>query len=394
MRHDQPLAIVTDALWRKSVSAIRALGAAGYGVYALGDSWLTTGFFSRFTKRRFLGPTAARDPRRFGRCLHRAVDAAGGRPVAVVPMEDASCEWLLNEGESLPANARWLLPDRDAFAVARDKGRTMDVARRLGIPCPETFIPSSAQDLRSLVNARPGASFVVKPRTGSGSSGIVYGADIARVSLDRHWEEHGPLLLQERIPATGTARGVSMLFDRDGRLRASFAHERVRQYPVTGGPSTRRRSVPLDELHELSRSLLEALGWRGIAMVEWKSDPATGRTLLMEINPRFWGSLALAVRAGVDFPTLYADAALGRSLPPSPPPYRTNVACTWLMPGDILRYMSTAPAEREPLGRFIRESWRTAEELDAADRAGSLACFLCPMALAANPRYWRYVRRG
>lgn len=46
-------------------------------------------------------------------------------------------------------------------------------------------------------------------------------------------------------------------------------------------------------------------------MVEWKVDLRDGRPKLMEINPRFWGSLELAVRSGVNFPSLYADADRG-----------------------------------------------------------------------------------
>lgn len=394
MKANPPLAIVTDVLWRKSVSAIRALGAAGYEVFAIGDSVLNTGFYSRYTSRCFVGASAACDYDGFGRCLHRAVDAARGRPVAILPMEDASCEWLVKHGGELPDNARWLLPTAEAFAIARDKGQTFALARQLGIPCPATFAPSSVEELHERVETQPVEEFVLKPRTGSGSSGILYGREIRGISLERHWAKHGPLLLQERIPSDGTARGVSLLFDREGQERASFEHERVRQYPLTGGPSTQRKSVLLDVLHGYSKTLLAALGWCGVAMVEWKIHPGTGQAKLLEINPRFWGSLALAVRAGVDFPTLYADAVLGRALPATPPSYLTEVNCRWVMPGDILRYLSESRTERESLLTFIRDSWRTAEEIDPCDRRGSVACFLCPALLAANPRFWRYLTRG
>jgi predicted ATP-grasp superfamily ATP-dependent carboligase len=222
----------------------------------------------------------------------------------------------------------------------------------------------------------------------------VYGKEIKQVVLERHWATHGPLLLQERIPGDGVARGVSLFCDRAGKERASFEHERVRQYPLTGGPSTQRKSVPLDALHDYSSSLLAAIGWCGVAMVEWKIHPETGQPKLLEINPRFWGSLALAVRSGVDFPTLYADEVLGRPLPSSQPSYRTDVNCRWLMPGDVLRYISESREERESLRAFIRGSWQTAEEIDPCDARGSVACFLCPALLAANPRYWKYLRRG
>jgi hypothetical protein len=113
----------------------------------------------------------------------------------------------------------------------------------------------------------------------------------------------------------------------------------------------------------------------------------------MEINPRFWGSLALAVRAGVDFPVLYAAAALDRPLPDTLPTYRAGVTCRWMVPGDVLRYAGEARERREPLRAFLRGSLKDSEEFDSRDLRGSVASVLCPVLLAANPKYWRYVRR-
>ncbi|HUE28748.1 MAG TPA: ATP-grasp domain-containing protein [Solirubrobacteraceae bacterium] len=387
------IAIVTDALWRKSVAAIRALGASGYTVFALGDGRLTTGFYSRYTGRRFSGPVAAEDPDGFGETLARAIAETGGEPAAVLPMEDATCEWLLSHGDELAENVEWLLPPAESFALARDKASTFSLAQELGIPVPRTYTPASAGELGDLVASNPVEEFVVKPRTSSGSAGIVYGSDIRAISLEQHWELHGPLLLQERIPRDGVAYGVSLLFDRAGQERAAFAHRRLREYPVSGGPSTQRVSAELGELHSYSRRLLSSLDWAGVAMVEWKIHPQGNRPMLLEINPRFWGSLALAVHAGVDFPTLYADAALGRPLPSALPSYPAGIVSRWMLPGDILRYATSPADQREPLGDFLRGSLRNAEEFDARDIRGTIASGLCQALLAANPKYWRYLRR-
>ncbi len=54
-------------------------------------------------------------------------------------------------------------------------------------------------------------------------------------------------------------------------------------------------------------------------MVEFKADARTGTPYLMEINGRFWGSLQLAIDAGVDFPAILVAAALGAPIPPRSP---------------------------------------------------------------------------
>jgi len=150
----------------------------------------------------------------------------------------------------------------------------------------------------------------------------------------------------------------------------------------------------MSELVAHSRRILENLAWRGVAMVEWKQDPKTGEHRLLEINPRFWGSLDLAIRAGVDFPTLYARAAAGKLPPGEWPAYRAGVVCRWMVPGEILRYLGERRLDRESLREFLKGSIQFAEEFAADDLRGSVSCVVCPILLALNPRYWRHLRRG
>jgi len=119
-----------------------------------------------------------------------------------------------------------------------------------------------------------------------------------------------PLLIQERIVGPGV--GIFLLIW-DDEILAIFAHRRLREKPPSGGVSVYAESIePPAGLAERSYALLEDLGWRGAAMVEYKIDQATGTPYLMEINGRFWGSLQLAIDAGVDFPRLLLDRASGR----------------------------------------------------------------------------------
>jgi predicted ATP-grasp superfamily ATP-dependent carboligase len=221
----------------------------------------------------------------------------------------------------------------------------------------------------------------------------VYGEKRPETEWEAHWRRFGPMLIQERVPAQGRGQGVSVLMDSSGECVAAFAHERLQQYPNSGGPSTDRRSIHAPALVEKSLQLLKRLEWRGIAMVEWKVDPRDNQPKLMEINPRFWGSLELAVRSGVDFPVLYARAALGeKSVPVTS--YAAGVRCRWIVPGEILRYLTQANGAREGILGFLRGLPSTAEEWDARDLTGTLATLVCTAAKALNPRYWKYVLRG
>ncbi len=390
------VAIVTDGMWRKSLSAIRALGKAGFRVHVLGDSWITVGFWSRFTEQRVLAPDAKENAAGFGRALSAHLESVaalmptGIKPV-LLPMEEDSLRYVVQEREALRIHADFLAPEPDALAVCLDKGATMALAARLGIPHPRTEVAESATALLEITADFAGSEFVVKPLRGSGSRGVRYNPSFDPETAEAYWKGYGPALVQDRIAAEGDAIGVSLLFGADGACLAHFCHKRLQQYPNSGGPSTDRVGINDPDLLEKSLTLMRALKWKGIAMVEWKIDPRDATAKLMEINPRFWGSLELAVRSGVNFPVLYAQAAAGQPTTYAHP--LKAVRCRWLVPGDILRWITARPIEREPLSIFLRGLPREAEEWDPQDLRGALACVVCQGMAVLQPKYWKFLSR-
>jgi predicted ATP-grasp superfamily ATP-dependent carboligase len=142
-----------------------------------------------------------------------------------------------------------------------------------------------------------------------------------------------PPLLQQFVHGNG--QGVHLLLGGDGELVAEFAHERLRDYRPTGSGSVLRRSVAANpRLVDSSLRLLRHIGCRGVAMVEFRIDSRTDEAYLMEINGRFWGSLQLAIDAGVNFPSLLVKLILGNRT--SRPSYRENVVLRWWL-GDLIR---------------------------------------------------------
>jgi hypothetical protein len=78
-----------------------------------------------------------------------------------------------------------------------------------------------------------------------------------------------------------------------GQAVRRFQHLRIAEWPPEGGFSSVCDAVPLEQfvpLQEKSIRLLQHIGWDGVAMVEYRYDPASGRAVLMEVNGRFWGS--------------------------------------------------------------------------------------------------------
>jgi hypothetical protein len=133
---------------------------------------------------------------------------------------------------------------------------------------------------------------------------VTYATDAGELRRKLAPHASGPVLLQPWLAGEGV--GVELLMDQ-GRPIAAFQHRRLREVPPTGGASSLRESVEIDQvLYEHAVRLLCELSWTGLAMVEFRRG-TDGVGYLMEINGRVWGSLPLAVRAGMDFPALLAD---------------------------------------------------------------------------------------
>ncbi len=100
------------------------------------------------------------------------------------------------------------------------------------------------------------------------------------------------------------------------------------------------RAIRDERLHELGRTVLESLDWNGVAMVEFKRSDRDGHLYLMEINPKFWGSLDLAIQSGCNFPVWVAQAVIDGTIPDCHA-YAVGLKYQWIVPNGVkcfLRY--------------------------------------------------------
>jgi predicted ATP-grasp superfamily ATP-dependent carboligase len=329
---------VPDGFWRKTLAAVRALGRRGVRVTVGESTRLAPAFFSRYCASRVLTPSPVLDP---GGYLDFLVDYLGRNPHDVLlPMEEETLLLLARNRERLEPLVRLPVAGAACLTAVRDKLKAIRRAEALGIPVPMTFEVKSVEEGAALSGKLP-YPVVVKPRIGSGSAGVRYVEDacaLARALREAFGRGDAPLI-QERLPRAGPGLGASFLLDPGGGLRAAFVHRRLREYPVEGGPSTLRESFVHDRVRDDGLRLLRDFGFTGPAMVEFKIDARDGRAKLLEVNPRFWGSLALAVDSGVNFPFLCVLMALGRDYAPVTE-YRVGHRSRWLLPGDILHFLN------------------------------------------------------
>jgi len=331
---------VTDAWNRKVIPIIRALGQEGVRIVALSNHRLPLAAFSKHCDETYHVPSSSKRASRF---VTRVREICNQKKVDVLlPLEEESIRALLEFRGTWSSDVAALLPDSDAFDRADDKWRTVQAAKRLGIDVPKTYCPDGTEEVRELAATIEG-EWVVKPRKSGGSRGLRY-VNVAEGLVEAYRDVSSTYerpLIQRRIPTDGPGIGVFACLDRQQEPVALFGHRRLREYPLSGGPSTLRESYRDEKLIGQCVELLQDLSWTGVAMVEFKHDPESGRTYLLEINPRFWGSIQLAISSGVNFPVFYYSLALGRSVTPTLN-FPEGVQCRWLLPGDILHFLQNS----------------------------------------------------
>ena len=144
------------------------------------------------------------------------------------------------------------------------------------------------------------------------------------------------ILFQEYL--SGGGFGFFGLYEK-GVFKQGFGHKRIREFPVSGGASCCAESIDNEQLMEYGRRILEAVGWHGVAMVEFKMD-ADGQPRLLEVNPKLWGSFDLSVAAGVPFAEKWVQLALNQPISDHQA-YEKGVQFSWLMDGDLKNGLET-----------------------------------------------------
>jgi predicted ATP-grasp superfamily ATP-dependent carboligase len=328
--------LVTDGEHRAALATVRSLGRAGYAVHVAASTPRSLAGASRAVRARVTTPPPLDNPIGF---IDAVAAYVAERGIAVViPTTEAAALALLAAPDRL-APAVIPMPDLATFQALSDKAALAERAAAVGIAFPpQCEAPDAATAKRMAADlAYP---IVLKPsRSVAEHDGVRVKLGVRHAANREQLETHlrqlpaaaYPLLLQQRIIGPGI--GVFLLRWDDETI-ATFTHRRIREKPPSGGVSVYAESTaPNAGLVERAEQLLHAYAWRGVAMVELKVDAHTGTPYLMEVNGRFWGSLQLAIDAGVDFPALLVGRAMGRD-GRGPAQWKVGVRGRWYW-GDV-----------------------------------------------------------
>ncbi|WP_171006683.1 carboxylate--amine ligase [Halalkalirubrum salinum] len=353
MTDDTDAAIVPDVGIHSSAVAVRSLSKAGVRPIVASNRQSSPALSSKYCAETIDVP----DP-------HTSIDAYADSLLSLAERDDVRTILPLREADvyalskNRPSFARHMTPvwpDFETLRTVQDRRTLLSVAQDLDIPTPSTRLLTAWPDGADRAVVKPRYSIVVDEVSSAAREPAVRVMDPhERPPVDEVVDEMGHVpVVQEYVPMAGEY-GFFALMDR-GDPVLTFQHRRVRSFTYDGGASVYRKSIDDPTLRAYGLRLLSALEWHGPAMVEFRRDRRDDTLKLMEINPRFWGSLALAVHAGADFPRHYVDLAVENTPGPEVESYEVGLG-THLLTGE-LAYLYTVfrgNQQTEP-PPFIRE---------------------------------------
>jgi predicted ATP-grasp superfamily ATP-dependent carboligase len=335
---------------RISLAAARALSKEDIEVYMGSDEISAPSLWSRHARVCIHLPSPIWSPQEYVNAVREVVSSHGIH--TVLPADDYAVNRLAAAFGDGRLAFPMPVPSSTAYDLAQDKYRTRALAARIGLRVPETSLVATKSLAIESAN-RIGYPVVLKIGRGNGAVGVRIARDDRDIEAyyrkrPIHSDEvfdFEKVLMQEFIP--GETHDLCAVL-RNGEPVATMTSKRILTYPFSGGAGVLVETTSSSAIRTAGLKILRELGWHGPAQVEFKIDSRDGNPTLIEVNGRLWGTLALATRAGINFPAIACRIALNQPVEPVFN-YRIGLQMAWPVPYAY---------------RFLRDGIRTREWKD------------------------------
>lgn len=303
---------VLIGLCSHGLAILRSLVRKGVPVIAIESNWEQPSAHTRYGIK-------LHHPDLYGPSLLDLLEALGTRvrakPVLFVT-NDRMVRLMNPHQERLRRHYHLPFPAADLLSTLIEKDTLTPLAIRQGLRMPASETVSGAEargEAPSAVLDRVRFPCIVKPVTPMSAIKVLLPED--REALARATGPHPEIdrfVVQAWVPG-GDERVhfVAYYFDREGRMRAPFVGQKIRQVPRTLGNSSAARGVEVPGLVEEGLKLFRGLDYRGIASVEFKLA-ADGTPYFIEATvgrSDYW--LKTLTVNGVDLPALVYEDLTG-----------------------------------------------------------------------------------
>lgn len=323
----EPAVLVTNAEERSIVAVTRALGRGGYKVGAVAKRRPAAAHWSRSCTEPLWAPDPLQDEDGYVEDLERVVSS--GRYSILIPGSDPALLVISRHRARLEPHVLMGLPPHPVVLRTLDKHVLSVAASGTGLAAPETVLCTNAEDALAAAHAF-GFPVALKPRSSVTELQGGYSHLPGRVVHDEAELAHvAPLYGAEYLVQageTGAVYSYGGVFAGE-RLLASALSRYSRTVRPDGGnvAFSRTLAVPAS-LRAGVAQLLGRIGHEGLFELELIGRP-DGSYAVIDLNPRPYGSLALAVSAGANLPVVWCEWLRGRR--PAPVEARAGFSYRW-----------------------------------------------------------------
>lgn len=310
---------------RSFLSVVRSLGRKNITVHAVSNVMPSNAIHSKYIKKIIILPDFSKNnliwSEQFIHLLKKE------NYTLVIPCDDPSAICLQQYNQEFSKYTKLYLLNTKTFDIVSNKYKTTRIASSLGINVPNNILVDEKYNLQDIIEQfsfplvlKPISSYILNS-TERNEVKIIYDKKTLIETLNSLTPIY-PIQIQSFFRGTGVT--ISVLA-KEGNIIIASQHKRMHE-PFSGGGSSYRVSMLIDdELFEASKKLISKLNYTGVAMIEFRYNTKTKNWVLLEINGRFWGSLPLAISAGIDFPYLLFQVLTNKEAPPAKVNYKVNV---------------------------------------------------------------------
>ncbi|MBN2395309.1 MAG: ATP-grasp domain-containing protein [Candidatus Atribacteria bacterium] len=315
------------------LTIIRSFGARGIKIYGIGNNKTDVGLYSKYLTKGFVIPFNLNNDTFINNIL-KIIQENNIHYVYAIA-ENILVE-LNKHREKIEQYARLLIQDEKRLNIALNKHKTTEIAKSLGIPVPKSIMIDgiskieSCKELQFPVIIKPFSSVIDnkddKKRLNFRIKYIASFKKIKEYFNDFEFNSNFPIV-QEYCGGEENGFGIMM---HKGEAIACCQYKILRNSPPNGGVPVYVESKPIDpQLKDYSEKLLKKLNWEGVAELDYIKHSGDNAFKFLEINGRFWGSLPVVVKSGVDFPYLLYQMAEGQN-PAKVFNYKSGIKCRLL----------------------------------------------------------------
>ncbi|WP_223600059.1 ATP-grasp domain-containing protein [Chryseobacterium sp. GVT01B] len=232
-----------------------------------------------------------------------------------------------------------LIPTKESLEIALNKDKMVILNSLRDVNYPECRLFSNLEELKLYSRDK---NCVVKSSNESLAKFdplyVKLGSESEFEKIEKYLSGGVKLLMQEQV--SGVGRGFFCIA-KEGKIISYYMHQRIREIPITGGSSTAAKSIFCEKMFNISKQIIEYLNWSGPLMIEYKYDETKQQYYLIELNPKFWGSLDLSYAVGLNFGKTLIEAYSNKVEEQIEKKYEVGKKFFWVLDGDLLVLLKT-----------------------------------------------------